>query len=261
MQTVLRVALAIYLAHLFTDFVFQNSRIIELKQSGRVGGYLRHGGIHYVSAILIGGFFLPGAILSMRFQVVVLALTLLHLAIDFGKIRMAQAHLTGDGTLPFVGDQLLHAATVGVAAWFIAGSIPLSALILQLSAMRGAGNRILLAMAVYVGVIFAGGYLIRSMTRPLMTHVRVRESHSELTHAGMYIGWLERFLVLTALLLHSPATVGLIIAAKSIARYPEFRNEQFAEYFLIGTLLSISIAILGGVILQKVFYGNLALPA
>jgi hypothetical protein len=76
----------------------------------------------------------------------------------------------------------------------------------------------------------------------------------------MYIGWLERFLVMTALILHSPATAGLILAAKSIARYPEFKREQFAEYFLIGTLLSISAATVGGVMLLKAFYGNSALP-
>jgi hypothetical protein len=261
MQTVLRAALALYLAHLLTDFTFQNSHIIQQKQAGRAGGYLKHGAIHYLCAVLIGGFFLPGAILSLRFQLVIVALTLVHLIIDFAKIRLAQAHITGEGTSPFVVDQLLHAGTVGIAAWLIAGSVPFSALLVYLSAMRGASDRILLALAVYVAVIFAGGYLIRSMTSPLTFHMRTSQSRSELIHAGMYIGWLERFLVLTALLLHSPATVGLIIAAKSIARYPEFHNEQFAEYFLIGTLLSISIAILGGVLLQKAFYGYFALPA
>lgn len=261
MQTVLRVALALYLAHLLTDFVFQNSRLIQQKQSGDARGYLKHGAIHFVCAILIGGFFLPGEVFSGRFYLVVLGLTLVHLAIDVGKIRLAKAHVTGDGTLPFVVDQIFHAATVVISAWLIVGTVPLSELLAGVDAIRGASNRILLALTVYVAVMFAGGYLIRSMTRPLMLHVHTRESRSELVHAGMYIGWLERFLVLTALLLHSPATVGLIIAAKSIARYPEFKNDQFAEYFLIGTLLSISIAILGGVLLQKVFYGHYALPA
>ena len=41
-----------------------------------------------------------------------------------------------------------------------------------------------------------------------------RETPAQLSNAGMYIGWLERFLVLTALLLHSPAAVGLIIVIK-----------------------------------------------
>jgi hypothetical protein len=54
--------------------------------------------------------------------------------------------------------------------------------------------------------------------------------------------------------------VGLILAAKSIARYPELKSPgRFVEYFLIGTLLSISIAIIGGVILLKVFEGTVSL--
>jgi hypothetical protein len=52
----------------------------------------------------------------------------------------------------------------------------------------------------------------------------------------MYIGWLERFLVVTAILVQSPSMVGLILTGKSIARFPELK-ERFAEYFLIGTLL------------------------
>jgi hypothetical protein len=50
--------------------------------------------------------------------------------------------------------------------------------------------------------------------------------------------------------------VGLILTAKSIARYPEFKSERFAEYFLIGTLLSISMALLGGAFLAKLIFGH-----
>jgi hypothetical protein len=77
----------------------------------------------------------------------------------------------------------------------------------------------------------------------------------QLQNAGLCIRWLERFLVVTALLVQSPATVGPILTAKSIARYPEFRTERFAEYFLIGTLLSISMALLASAVLSKLLFG------
>jgi len=96
---------------------------------------------------------------------------------------------------------------------------------------------------IYVGVVFGGGYLIRFLVRFLAGRSKEPfdgEYSEQLQNAGLYIGWLERFMVVTALLLQSPATVGLILTAKSIARYPEFKSERFAEYFLIGTLLSIS---------------------
>ena len=87
----------------------------------------------------------------------------------------------------------------------------------------------------------------------------IGESTSQLENAGMYIGWLERFVVLTSLVLQSPATVGLILTAKSIARYPELKSVRFAEYFLIGTLLSVTLGILGGLVLLKAFYGTVTL--
>jgi hypothetical protein len=46
------------------------------------------------------------------------------------------------------------------------------------------------------------------------------------------------------------------MTAKAIARYPEFKCERFAEYFLIGTLLSISMALVGGAFLSKLLLGQ-----
>jgi hypothetical protein len=120
--------------------------------------------------------------------------------------------------------------------------------------------RLGLVALVYAAVIFLGGYIIRLLTRPLLRNnpPPPGESSSQLRNAGMYIGWLERFVILTALLLRSPATAGLVLTAKAIARYPEFKQVRFAEYFLIGTLLSISAALVGGAIIFKLLYGAVA---
>jgi len=80
-----------------------------------------------------------------------------------------------------------------------------------------------------------------------------------LQNAGLYIGWLERFLILTALLLQSPVAVGLILTAKAIVRYPEFKSVRFAEYVLIGTLLSVSLALAGAVFLAWLLLGQVRL--
>src|SRR5262249_375381 len=113
--------------------------------------------------------------------------------------------------------------------------------------------------AVYIAVVFGGGYFIRFLTRSLAEGIpnQAPEISSErLQNAGLYIGWLERFLVLSALLLQSPLMIGLILTAKSIARYPEFKSERFVEYFLIGTLLSLSIAFVASAFLSKVWFGH-----
>jgi hypothetical protein len=250
-----RSILVLYLAHLLTDFVLQTADIVQQKQRRQIAGYCKHGAILFAYSILIGCLCIPGAFLSPRFYAVVLGLALVHLLIDFGKISLAQVSNSANGVAGFVADQLLHLLTV-VLAGFLIARVPVA---FVWSAIGRPSDRALQLLVVYVAVIFGGGYLIRALTAPLMQGVHASESNAKLKHAGMYIGWLERFVALTALLLHSPATIGLIMAAKSIARYPEFKNEHFAEYFLIGTLLSISIALLGGVILLKAFYGSVTL--
>ena len=111
----------------------------------------------------------------------------------------------------------------------------------------------------YVTIVFAGGYLIRYLTRNLTSRIeKPGETPEEVKNAGMYIGWLERFLVVTAILVQAPSMVGLILTGKSIARFPELK-EHFAEYFLIGTLLSVGLALLGGLVLAKLWYGTISL--
>lgn len=66
---------------------------------------------------------------------------------------------------------------------------------------------------------------------------------------GRLIGLLERVLVLTFVLIGSMEAVGFLIAAKSILRFRDSQTER-TEYVLAGTLLSFSIPILIGVIIQ-----------
>ncbi|MFC1725854.1 hypothetical protein ACFL4T_09515 [candidate division KSB1 bacterium] len=61
-------------------------------------------------------------------------------------------------------------------------------------------------------------------------------------YAGVIIGMLERILILFFLLKGQYAAMGFIIAAKGFARYSKMDDRAFAEYVLIGTLLSATIA-------------------
>src|SRR5437879_4077367 len=61
------------------------------------------------------------------------------------------------------------------------------------------------------------------------------------------VGSLERALALTMVLLGDYAAVGWIIAAKSLARFKQLEDREFAEYFLVGTLASFLLAVLVGV--------------
>jgi hypothetical protein len=61
--------------------------------------------------------------------------------------------------------------------------------------------------------------------------------------AGRIIGTLERWMLLALMARGEMAAVGFVFAGKSIVRYKEFDRKDFAEYYLVGTLYSILIAL------------------
>jgi hypothetical protein len=63
-------------------------------------------------------------------------------------------------------------------------------------------------------------------------------------NAGRFIGVLERLLTYAFVLQGQYAAIGLILAAKGFARFREMDERDFAEYVLIGTLLSVASAVL-----------------
>jgi len=85
----------------------------------------------------------------------------------------------------------------------------------------------------------------------LLTIAFGREYHAKeaggFKGAGCTIGYLERLLTLTFVLLGEYEALALVLAAKSIARFQELKEREFAEYYLIGTLSSILFAMLIGI--------------
>lgn len=64
-------------------------------------------------------------------------------------------------------------------------------------------------------------------------------------NAGQYIGFLERILIVIFLSIGQYASIGFIMTAKSIARYDKIsKSQEFAEYYLIGTLASLIAALI-----------------
>ncbi|OPX32421.1 MAG: hypothetical protein B1H09_00460 [Gemmatimonadaceae bacterium 4484_173] len=57
---------------------------------------------------------------------------------------------------------------------------------------------------------------------------------------GRIIGVLERTLVFILFLTGSASAVGFVITAKGLIRFSELNKRDFAEYFLVGTLLSVT---------------------
>jgi hypothetical protein len=251
--------LALLLAHLTADFPLQSDWIARNKGK-RSWALITHIAIHYVTAWICLELFTSTSYLSGFNQLITIGYLVIHLLIDIAKSRITAGKPKRDTATLFVLDQLLHVCFALLAAILLA-HVRISWL-WNWQINETIRFRILVIITVYVGAVFGGGHLIRYFTKGLssnMTDVTGSQTPEQLKNAGMYIGWVERFLVITAIAAQAPALVGLILTGKSIARFPELKDARFAEYFLIGTLLSISIAVIGGMILVRMFYGTFSL--
>jgi hypothetical protein len=63
---------------------------------------------------------------------------------------------------------------------------------------------------------------------------------------GATIGILERLLIVVFVLTRTDVAIGFVVAAKTLARFRQLDDREFAEYYLLGTLASVAVAIVTG---------------
>ncbi|KAF0969989.1 hypothetical protein [Gordonia sp. YY1] len=131
------------------------------------------------------------------------------------------------------------AATAGPAAGFAAAAAPVIAAI---AAITGGGP-------VVRAVLQLGG--VRAGPTPPHdpdTDDTTETEPSDPTEVGplrggRVIGYLERLAVVTTLMVGWPEGLAIILAVKSLARYPELLAPQASEQFIMGTFASVLWAI------------------
>ncbi len=105
----------------------------------------------------------------------------------------------------------------------------------------------------YIIVSIIGAYFIKLMLSRYEEDVET----SGLRGAGMAIGIVERVMVLTFVLVNQYTAITVIFAAKSIARFNELKDRKMAEYYLVGTLASITFALLVGIAIRIILAGEI----
>lgn len=70
---------------------------------------------------------------------------------------------------------------------------------------------------------------------------------------GRYIGILERILIVIFIVQNLFQGLALIIAMKTLTRFKQFEDKSFAEYYLIGTLLSLIIGIVFAMAIKEIW--------
>ena len=76
----------------------------------------------------------------------------------------------------------------------------------------------------------------------LVTEKPNDETRTRLRYGGR-IGSLERIVSVVMMYLGQYAAIALVFTAKSVVRFKDFENRDFAEYYLYGTLMSVVTAV------------------
>lgn len=163
-----------------------------------------------------------------------------------------------------VGPMSVHSWYVALEQWIAGSSQSLHGW------MRGHALMIAAVLAAYLFMVDGGTRIVRGvlakfpglLQRALnsMKHGAKGEENAEereQENAGEWIGVLERIITLSFVLADSYTAIAFALTAKSIARFKELENKDFAEYYLLGTSTSVAIALLTGIIL-KVILTNVA---
>jgi hypothetical protein len=141
----------------------------------------------------------------------------------------------------FIIDQVLHMLVIIGCWYFFFGD---RELLIDVYRKYSVNAHAWIFATAVVFLTAPAGILIGQLTKRWRDKIINPES---LENAGKWIGMIERLIVFIFVLLGEYAAISLLIAAKGIIRFNEKdRPEEKTEYLVIGTLLSIGIALIIG---------------
>ncbi|MCP1338817.1 DUF3307 domain-containing protein [Idiomarina sp. M1R2S28] len=235
------------LAHVVGDFYLQTSRSIKSKSSKgaktSVLANIRHAASHTVLALIV-------LLFASSFELALIWASLViggtHFMIDLIKSRLSKCK---GSLLCFTVDQLLHLLVI-LSVWaYLFGYFAF----INLDTLREATTLEFVAVVLaYLLILRPTSILIQFVLRPWRlsnnTDNNNQDTDEPLDKAGSLIGILERFIILTLILMNQFTAIGFVIAAKSILR---FKEESKHEYVLLGTVTSLAIVLIIGLITQS----------
>ena len=222
------------LVHVLFDFYFQPSEWVDSKTAeGFKSKYLYWHCFIYALAVS-GTVFILTSVCWLTI-VAFVAVGVSHVITDGLKKKHK------DTISYFFIDQLLHLFVLGIIVWIVC-----TKQIIEVDKKW------------IIFLIYVLGYLIALKpfgltAKNIMDTFGFKPSENGLKDGGLWIGYIERFLILTFVLMSYYEGIGFLLAAKSIFRFGELKNEneiKRTEYILIGTLLSFGLAVCVGMLMK-----------
>lgn len=234
--------LVLSIGHVLGDFYFQTEKLAKEKDV-KFKGVLKHSLEYFIAVLLV-----TVPVISMDMILAAIYLSGIHFMIDGGKyILVKQKKVKKTGAL-FLGDQILHVCSILILAYvmvcqnFKMTDFYLIQHICSVFQINGiiAGKWILVILILHI----PSNILIQN----LLSGYKPKENDGNLIgtdrKAGRKIGTIERLIMFMFISVDQYAAMGLVLTAKSIARYDKIaKDAKFAEYYLLGTLLSTACVV------------------
>lgn len=266
------ITIILLISHLLSDFILQTEKIVKEKSNMQISGYFWHG-IGLIGTSLPILLFLKLSSIGPVFVSICLIIPI-HLAFDFGKEKLQNKLATATdadidtisknryyNVVIFICDQLLHILAIIMITNAILNSEIiefnfLNDYFINLVPIKGGLSYFDIKIIFIIGYIaFSGAYLIPLLFEVIYAKVpnygvilndKLKEDLKEAEYGfidevktGKWIGILERILITIFLYTNQLATIGFIVAIKSLARFKMMDNKIFSEYYLLGTFISI----------------------
>lgn len=227
------VFIRLLLAHVVGDFVCQTDEFCRKKQANGISGF--HVYLHSLVIFALSWI----ALWSFSCWWLALIIGVTHLFIDAIKRK--------DTLWSFLSDQIVHVICLAIIAYICTHKVPY----LNLCHECGVIN----AACLYALVFLLNGKPANLLIKHLLRAYSVKSPHesdgsNESIRSGKLIGNLERWLIIIFILYGQYEAIGFLIAAKSIIRYKDGDTSK-TEYVLAGTLISVFIAVISGLLLVK----------
>ncbi len=224
--------LQLILSHLLGDFVCQTKRWKRKKEAGklRTPYFYVHITIYGILALALTCNW-PVALLILAFHTGAELLRLYVRKVTYQRVW-------------FWYDQLLHLVIIATIAGIASGHA-------LADVARWAGDVFPEIVAIVFLTVPASVMVEHTISR-WKPQVKENESAS-LERAGAYIGVLERLFVFGFVISGQWSAVGFLLAAKSVFRFGDLKDakdRKLTEYILIGTLMSIGLASIAGLLVR-----------
>jgi hypothetical protein len=241
------------LGHILGDFYLQTKGMAEKKEDS-IKWVLLHCLCYWGTMLLIS---LP--VISYEMILTVTVASILHLAIDTAKYSYLSV-MTKKGKKTqviernvFFLDQIIHFLSLTVIAyWSVVNDVVIRELNIIESFFSTVGISEVLTLSWILALLVIHKPANIAIQKLLMVYKpeNKEEDTNKDNNTGRFIGTVERMIMLIFLSIGQYSAIGLVLTAKSIARYDRISKEKdFAEYYLLGTLISTVLVIIVSFIL------------